>query len=265
MRKRYYYLIKFQFLGFRYHGWQKQPDVKTVEEKITKTIRFILKDTIRFKILGASRTDAKVSGMNAAFELFLEEKPLDSINTFLMELNSNLPPDIKANSILEVNNKFNIIQSVETKEYVYLFSFGSKNHPYAAPYLANILEPLDIDLMIKGAKLFEGQHYFRSYCGRPTDDMNFDRELLSCELLPNSFLKADFFPDKSYALHVRGKGFLRYQIRLIMGALIKLGKGEVDLDFIKASLKKNNALKIDLVAPASGLHLKAIKFDESSF
>lgn len=258
--KRYFYLITIQFLGFRYHGWQKQPGLKTIEEMIHKTIRFVLGKGVRFKVLGASRTDAKVSAQEAAFELFLYDNPLQDPTSFLNILNNNLPSDIKGVNVTEVNKKFNIIQAPKVKEYVYLFSTGSKNHPYAAAFLANVIVPLDIELMKKGARLFEGKHYFKSYCGRPSEGMSFERELLKCELVDNELLTASFFPEKSYALYVHGTGFMRYQIRLIMGALILLGKGEIDLDFIEESLKVGSNLNINFIAPASGLHLNSIKF-----
>ncbi len=260
--KRYYYLITIQFLGFRYHGWQKQPDVITIEDMVHKTISFVLGKETRFKILGASRTDAKVSAQEAAFELFLYEKPLEDINSFINNFNANSPSDIKGVNIIEVNNKFNIIQSPKTKEYIYLFSFGEKNHPYASPFMANILEVLDIELMKEGAKLFEGNHYFKSYCGRSNENKDFNREIIACGLIDNTLLTANFFPAKSYALHVKGVGFMRYQIRLIMGALILLGKKEITLEFIDASLKEGSTHLIKHIAPASGLHLNSLRFGD---
>ncbi|NAS30554.1 tRNA pseudouridine(38-40) synthase TruA [Flavobacteriaceae bacterium R38] len=258
--QRYYYLITVQFLGFRYHGWQKQPSVKTVEEMIYKTITFVIGKGTRFKILGASRTDAKVSAQEAAFELFLYE-PMEDTDAFITSFNRNTPSDIRAVNITEVDQQFNIIQAPKTKEYVYLFSHGEKNHPYAAPFMANIIDHLDIELMKEGAKLFEGRHYFKSYCGRANENKNFEREIIKCELVENKILEANFFPESSYALHVQGSGFMRYQVRLIMGVLILLGKGEVDLKFIKESLKEENDYLIEYVAPASGLHLNTLKFD----
>jgi tRNA pseudouridine38-40 synthase len=71
---------------------------------------------------------------------------------------------------------------------------------------------------------------------------------------------ANFFPEQSYLLRVVGKGFGRHQIRLMMGALIKLGRGDVDLKFIQDSLKPNSSLSIDYIAPASGLILHKIEF-----
>ena len=72
-KKRFYYLIKFQYLGHNYHGWQKQPDVKTLEHTISRTLNYVLPDQ-KFKILGAGRTDAKVSALEAYFELFPGEE-----------------------------------------------------------------------------------------------------------------------------------------------------------------------------------------------
>ena len=84
---KYYYLIHIQYLGFRYHGWLKQPGLKTIEFMIEKTAGFILKHT-RFKILGTSRTDAKVSANHSAFELFVND-PLDT-HQLLKDFNQNL-------------------------------------------------------------------------------------------------------------------------------------------------------------------------------
>src|SRR5690606_35282699 len=166
MRKeRYYYLIRLQYLGYRYSGWQKQPGHKTVEGMLVKTLKFILPD-LSFKILGAGRTDAKVSAMDMAFELFLDDGPLTGLEYFKVEFNKNLPPDIRILSIEKVSREFNIIKDSKTKEYLYLFSFGEKNHPFCAPFLANILEELDIALMIKCANLFVGTHDFSTYTSR---------------------------------------------------------------------------------------------------
>ena len=126
--------------------------------------------------------------------------------------------------------------------------------------MTTILEPLDVELMTKGAQLFEGKHNFKSYCYKATDSGLYERELLKCELIENDLYTANFFPKKSYILRVVGKGFGRHQIRLMMGALIKLGRGEVDLDFIERSLKTNSTISIDYIAPASGLILHKIAF-----
>ena len=105
-KKRFYYLIKIQFLGYRFHGWQKQPNQKTIHLMIDKTLNFILENKI-FKTLGSGRTDAKVSASEAAIELFIEESPIQNLDNFLEDFNLNLPQDIRALSIQEVNSYFN--------------------------------------------------------------------------------------------------------------------------------------------------------------
>ncbi|CAM4391401.1 tRNA pseudouridine synthase A [Zobellia nedashkovskayae] len=257
---RYCYLVRLQYLGFRYSGWQKQPGQKTVETMLSKTLKFIL-DGQKFKILGAGRTDAKVSALSMVFELFIEGEPLVDIDGFLQLFNDNLPPDIRVLAITETDSSFNIIQDAKVKEYVYLFSHGKKNHPFCAPFLANILNQLDVDLMQKGAELFEGTHNFKIYTARLQENTKTERTIISCELKENKLLKANFFPEKSYALHVSGKGFMRYQIRMIMGALIQLGKGELSLVDIQDSLKSESTMKLTYVAPGSGLLLYDLHFE----
>jgi len=258
--KRYYYLLKIQYLGYRFHGWQKQPDVKTVHLMIDRTLKFILKD-VRFKTLGAGRTDAMVSANEAALELFIYNAPISDFNVFLELFNHNLPQDIRALSIIEVKKDFNIIQDSKIKEYHYVFSQGQKNHPFCAPILTTILEPLDVELMKHGATLFEGSHHFKTYCYRATDRGQYDRTIVSSVIVDNDIYTANFFPNKTYVFKVRGKGFMRNQIRLMFGALIKLGRGELTIDEIKNTLQPNSTAVMDYIAPASGLILHSIDFE----
>jgi len=111
------------------------------------------------------------------------------------------------------------------------------------------------------AKLFEGNHYFHKYCTKPSEYTTFNREILGCEISTNDIYTANFFPKNSYVLKVKGSGFLRYQIRLMMGVLIQLGRGEITLEFIKESLQENNDRKpLQTIAPSSGLQLYNVKF-----
>jgi tRNA pseudouridine38-40 synthase len=226
---------------------------------IDRTLKFILGEQ-KFKTLGAGRTDAMVSANEAAFELFLDQTPLENITAFLELFNHNLPQDIRVLSIKEVDEKFNVIQDSKLKEYHYVFAEGAKFHPFAAPIMTTILDPLDIELMKEGAQLFEGQNNYRTYCYKPSDEGVFNRELISCEIIENSVYKANFFPEKSFILKVIGKGFGRHQIRLMMGALIKLGRGDIDLNYIKNSLEPDSQEAMDYIAPASGLILHKIEF-----
>ena len=168
---------------------------------------------------------------------------------------------INETNIEEVDAKFNIIQHSKIKEYVYLFTFGQKCHPFCAPLMTTILDDLDIELMKVGAKLFEGENYLKSYCYKPTDNGVYTRTILSCELIKNNIYTANYFPKQTFILRVTGKGFMRNQIRLMMGTLIDLGKGKLTLDDIKDSLIPDSNIKMNYIAPASGLILNKIEFE----
>ncbi len=259
MNYKHSYLIRIQYLGFRLHGWQKQPNIRTVHFVLDKTLKFVFSG-IRCKSIGVGRTDAKVSSMGYPFQLFIDE-PVDH-TLFLKSFNKNSPADIRALSIEEItDSSFNIIQSPKLKEYHYYFSTTGKNHPYAAPFLIDFGK-LDMEEMKKGALLFSGTHYFGLYCTKPSKDAVLIRTIESCEIVRNDILTANFFPEESFVLKVKGKGFLRYQIRLMMGALVELGRGNISLNDIEASLKEHSGTKGTLanIAPGSGLHLYNVKF-----
>lgn len=257
----YYYLVYLQYLGFRYHGWQKQPGVKTIELMLEKTLDCVLGHT-DYKILGASRTDSKVSAEQSAFELFvgqnLEPDP------FISEMNRNLPNDIRITGMTQVSESFNIIQASKIKHYRYLFAFGEKYHPFCAGLVSSFTENLDVKLMMQGAALFEGLHDFRRYCTKPSPGTQFNRRILMSQITGNQEVSAGFFPDKTYAYHVQSKGFMRNQVRLMMGQLLRLGRGEINLEEIEQSLEGKDNRPLKTIAPASGLSLYKIEFRMSN-
>ena len=255
--ERKYYLLQIQYLGFRYHGWQKQPGVKTVEEMLSRTVAYVL-DHHEFKLLASGRTDAMVSAAHALVELFLNKGSL--ADDFFDLLNSNLPPDIRLIDLDEVNADFNVIDAPVQKTYLYLFAHGQKIHPFAAPLMAQINEELDVAIMEQAARFFEGNHNLINYIYKPKSNTHTQVEIKSCQIQPNTFYSASFFPPESFALVVKGKGFKRHQIRLIMGALIDLGLGNYNLDFIRNSITGEKRIHLDRIAPASGLILQSISF-----
>lgn len=224
---------------------------------VDRTLKYVFGEQA-YKTLGCSRTDAMVSAGHFAFELFLDQPMADG---FLEDFNLNLPPDIRALEVEEVDAEFNIIQNPKTKEYAYLFAFGEKPHPFSAPFITTLPYALDIDLMKQGASLFEGPHYFGAYCKKPNEKTVLNRTINSCLIKENDLLTANFFPAKSWAMHVQSKGFLRNQVRMMMAQLFRLGKGEITLEDIKDSLKPDFNQQFTEIAPASGLMLQQVSFD----
>ena len=259
MQTKHTYFVRLQYLGFRFSGWQKQPGQRTIESMLKKTLKFVLPDR-NCKIIGAGRTDAKVSALQMDCQLIIEGDPIVDFPSFVSSFNLNLPPDIRILQVKEATDGLNIIQDVRFKEYCYLFSFGAKNHPFCAPFLANFQEALDLAEMQKAASLFAGTHNFRNFTARLQPKTKVIRTIVHCEITENTLLRANFFPENTYMLNVRGAGFMRYQIRMMMGALVLLGKGAMDMDMLKRALDGSENVLIPYVAPGSGLLLRDIEF-----
>ncbi|PQB04431.1 tRNA pseudouridine(38-40) synthase TruA [Aureitalea marina] len=255
--ERHCYLLEIQYLGFRYHGWQKQPGLKTVELMLSRTVSFVLGHS-NFKILASGRTDAMVSSAHGLVELFLDDLPLTA--DFLENMNHNLPTDIRLLDLHPVDASFNVIDAPYSKTYIYLFAHGQKIHPFAAPLMTGLTDRLNIELMQQAALLFQGKHDLVNYVYKPNPETRTVVEIESCSILPNEYYQASFFPEESFALQVIGKGFKRQQIRLMMGALFDLGMGKYDLEFIKTSIGRSNRVHLDRIAPASGLILQSIRY-----
>lgn len=252
---KFYYLIHLQFLGFRYHGWQKQSAFKTIQETIEKGLKTFLGET-PFKTLGASRTDSMVSAQNTFFEL-LSEVEIE-VDSFPHEFNKLLPPDVKILKCEVVDRHFRMISAPKLKEYLYFFSYGEKNHPFAAPFITHINEELDLELMKAAAQLFTGTHHFKNYCYRPSENQIFSREIMVSEIKFNDILSANFFPAQSYYYRVQARSFMRHQVRLMMGILFRIGMKQVTLEEVNNSLFEQGGHLPLMIAPASGLMLNQI-------
>lgn len=225
---------------------------------IDRTLTFIMGQQW-FKTLGASRTDTMVSANHAIFELFLKE-PIEDLDSFLDLLNRNLPADIKALRLEETDKHFNIIKTPKQKEYIYLFAHGQKANPFSSPFMSTFQEDLDLELMQEGARYFEGEHDFRAYTKKPSQEKITIRTVERSEIVANEYLTGSFFPSPSYAYVIQGKGFMRNQIRMMMGQLLRLGRNEINLDYLQESLKTGFPEHLSLVVPASGLILNEVSF-----
>ena len=251
----FHYRFKIQFLGYRYSGWMVQPKVKTVQGMVDKTFEFLFPG-VKFKTFGESRTDAKVSANEFYFYISIDTALDEAI--FIDLFNSNLPNDILALNFEKVAEGYNPLGLKNIKHYIYLFSFGQKPHPFAAAILFNEPKVLDLEQMKAGAKLFEGSHNFVKYCSKPSENTQLERTITQCEIITNTFYAASFFPEKSYCLSIKSQGFLRYQVRLIMGQLFELGKGNLTLEDIKDSLIPTDEVPVRNIAASSALILQQV-------
>jgi tRNA pseudouridine38-40 synthase len=251
------YIFYIQYLGFRYHGWQVQPGVKTIQGVLNKNFRYIL-GPFDFTILGASRTDAGVSCCRGAFQLF-SESPLD-LEAVVAKMNLVLPDDIRLLEARPVPDDFNIIHSVKAKSYRYQFCIGEKFHPFNAANMASFAFTPDIGLMQEALHLFLGTHDFRRYCSQDKVTENYKREIFEIDIFSHPLAGMGDIPKKSYVFRIVGKGFLRYQIRIMMAALLEIGRENLHFQDIQDALLSDDASPIAPPAPAHGLLLEDVVF-----
>lgn len=255
--KPFTYLFYIQYLGLRYHGWQKQPGLKTIQGRLERVIKYVLGHE-EFNILSAGRTDSGVSCHRGAFELFnMAEIELES---FIAQVNENLPDDIRLLEGQRVPLDFNIIQDVKAKEYRYYFAVGEKFHPFAAGSLTFFQGNVDIARMKSSATLFIGAHDFRRFCAKQKQSDNYRREIFESEILEDSLILADSSEACRYCYRVKGKGFLMHQVRLMMGSLLGVGRGEITENDILEAFQSQDQSPFCGKVPANGLVLYDVAF-----
>lgn len=253
------YLFWIQYLGFRYHGWQKQPNLRTIQGRLERVIRYVLGHE-NFMIMAAGRTDSGVSCQRGAFELF-NIAPLE-IGDFIKKSNDNLPDDIRILSGQPVGNKFNIIQDVVAKEYRYYFSMGEKFHPFAAGNIVWINEPLNIEKMMEAVVVYEGTHDFRRFCTKGKNTDNYIRTIFSASVYKAEEISGHFYPEHVYCFSIKGSGFLMHQVRIMVELLFQIGKGKLEPEYIHYALASEEKAPIGGKAPAHGLVMHEVIFDE---
>ncbi len=245
------FLVKLMYLGFRYHGVQKQPNYNSIQGQFEKAIESILEKD-QFKTRFSSRTDALVSSLES-YALVMCENPLELEKLKIAFL--KLPADIKILDINAVESQFSLQKNILSKTYHYTFSCGEEiMHPFMAPHMAHFVEKLDISLMEKGAKLFLGTHNFKNYSYKAKETWQFEREILNVDLIKHHSLFV-YAPPEAYIFQVTSKGFLRGQMRLMMGSLLRLGLHEMTYLELERSLESSDDAFVKWLAPSSGLLL----------
>lgn len=258
------YKVIFSYKGTRYFGFQIQKEgVPTIQGEIHRALHLLSKGE-SFKTIGSGRTDA---GVHAVGQVVKIELPFEIASEGLVRaLNSFLPLDIRALSAERLNENFHPIFSAVSKEYHYIFSAGLAPSPLLSDMVTPLPFKLDIALMQKGCKLFCGEFDFVEYQCVGTEVEHSVRTIYSCELvrIENSNNLGPFSFDGHYVLKIVGNGFLKQMVRLIMGALINLGRGKIELSDIEKSLKHPQkspvGQRLGATAPPQGLYLIRVNY-----
>lgn len=243
------YLAIVSYKGTNFCGWQKQTVSKlpSVEVTIESVISRIL--NIETKIYGSGRTDAGVHALGQTFH-FDTSKELDVIK-FAHSLNELLPEDIRIQSIKHVSDDFHARFNAKGKTYIYKIRNAKVSSPFKSNLEYTLGQPLDIEKMVEAAKVFEGKHNFQNFNSKEEDDSGFIRDInhISVSSKNNEII-----------ISMTGDGFMRYMVRMIVGALIQVGLGKLTSEDIKKILEDPVRKPSSYKAPAYGLYLKEVLY-----
>ena len=237
------YFIVFSYDGTKFHGFQRQKDIKNVQGTIEDTLSKVLKEDIVIK--GSGRTDAGVHalGQTATFDVSrkieLEEKRL---------IKEALHKEIIFRRFRQVNSDFHARFSAQGKWYRYKINLGTFNNKYIGYHYQPRFK-VDVNNIIKAKDVFLGTHDFHNFVSGYRD--NYETTIYSIDITyENDILIIDF----------KGKAFYRYMIRNLVGALLDIGKSRVSISEVKEMLDNKNFDKQLATVPADGLYLMEVYY-----
>ncbi len=238
--------------GTNYLGFQIQPKGPTIQGVLQDTLAQILGHKV--KVRGAGRTDAGVHALcQVANFLTVSDKPLEII---YRALNALLPKDISVWKIEEVDFKFHPQRDVLKKTYQYNIYNSPIRNPLLRLYSYWVYQPLDIEAMKDCIEELIGTKDFASFCKSGSDVKTTVRTIYSAELKWSKEIK------NWLIFEITGRGFLRYMVRNIVGALIEVGQGRLSKEDFKKLLEVKDRRLAPPAAPPQGLVLKNIEYKE---
>ena len=253
---RYFKLI-IAYDGTDFHGWQIQSNKPTIQGEIIDVLRRITQENVQLH--GAGRTDAGVHALGQIGS-FRTQSAL-SAGEFQRALNALLPPTIRIVAAEEVGPDFNARWSARGKIYRYRLYRGKVVPPMLWRYVLHYPFPLDEEVMRDAAARFVGVHDFASFAastGSEEDDKerSTEREIFSTELVRS--------PDgEELVFTVRGRSFLRYMVRKIVGTLLDVGRGRLRPDHIDRLYELKDRSKSGPTVPPQGLCMVSVELEEA--
>ena len=233
--------------GTEYHGWQVQPNARTIEGELNRCLSELLQEEIQ--VIGASRTDAGVhaKGNIAVFDTDAR-MPAEKIS---YALNQRLPKDIVIQKSCQVDADFHPRHCDTRKTYSYHIYRGEFPMPLRTRYSYFTYVPLDVTKMREAAALFLGEHDFKSFCSANTQVESTVRTIEFLDVTED---------DQELVITIRGNGFLYNMVRIIAGTLVDVGRGFLAVEDIPNILKACNRERAGQTLPACGLVLEKYEF-----
>jgi len=246
------YFIFLAFEGTNYHGWQMQPNAFTVQQTLENALSLIFGEKI--SLTGAGRTDTGVHAAIFCAHFDSYKDNIDSDKKLIFRLNNFLPADIAIKSVKKVIPEANARFSAISRTYQYYIQ-KTKN-PFKQQWSWHINYPLNVLLMNTACGILKEYTDFTSFCRLHSDAKTNICNISSAEWVEN---------ENEIIFSITANRFLRNMVRAIVGTMVDLGAGKINLENFKKIIEDKDRCKAGMSAPAKGLFLTDINYPENIF
>jgi tRNA pseudouridine38-40 synthase len=246
--------IVLEYDGTRYSGWQEQKNARTIMGEIRKAAHQIFKAD--FEIQGAGRTDAGVHALGQVMHIKVASEVRHSPELIRSRLNDLLPADIAVLSVERAARNFHARHDAAAR--IYLYQISRRKQAFIKRYVWWIEDELNVQRMREAASMLVGRHDF--ICFRASDPTR-PHESTIVEI-EGADIETE---DDIIQFRIAGSHFLWRMVRRIVGALVKVGVGEITVSDFAHLVDGRCEGKFDVAAwtaPASGLFLEEIRYND---
>lgn len=242
------YFIKLAYNGKAYHGWQRQENAISIQQVLEEGVSTIFGHGI--DITGAGRTDTGVHATEFYAHFDSEnEYSKEILSEKAFKLNSYLPADIYIFNIVQVHPDHHARFSAVSRTYEYHIT--RRKDPFRRDLAWFIHGELDVDLMNKAAAALKEYRDFTSF-----SKLHTQVKTNNCHVMDARWEEKDHL----LVFNIKADRFLRNMVRAIVGTLVDVGRGKIDLDEFKAIIEAKDRSEAGLSVPAQGLYLVKIEY-----
>ncbi|GAA0117134.1 tRNA pseudouridine(38-40) synthase TruA [Clostridium senegalense] len=240
--------ITIEYDGSRYKGWQRlQDNENTIQGKIENVLTKLCGHNVQ--VVGCGRTDAGVHAENYTANFYTDcMLSEEMISDYLYEF---LPEDIVVKDIKEVGERFHSRYNAKSKTYVYKINNGKFRNVFDRKYIYHIDEKLDLDAMKKASEVLIGTHDFQSFTTLKS------KKKSTVKTINYINIKKD---NDYIEMEINGDGFLWHMVRIIVGTLLEVGKGNLKHNDVEKILNMKKRQDAGPIAQSKGLFLRNVEY-----
>jgi tRNA pseudouridine38-40 synthase len=251
--------LTIEYDGTKYSGWQEQNNARTVMGHLRSAAEQFFDGTV--DIQGAGRTDAGVHARAQVAHLKVRRKEADKrrwpkADEILLAINSRLPSDVCLLDVAEAASSFHARHDAIARTYIYQIS--TRRTAFFKKFVWWIRQPLNVEAMSAAAQKLAGRHNFSAF--RAEDKSRPDESPIVVVEECGIEAEGDLIIFRITASH-----FMWRMVRRVVGALVKLGLGEITEADFYSLLEGKKDPRLDVAAwtaPASGLFLDRVTYPE---